>query len=151
MNVIQIPLKSFESTLHGLHNLLALTGSTEALARFIFMSSGTATLSQTKYGAVPEATTKLLAEDNDSGYAQSKLAAETIIDFAHELGYDARIYRVGQLVGHTVNAIWNEIGTFSLLLHAGPRGQQRIWIQIDDDCNQYADFQRLHRHVPRNH
>lgn len=53
------------------------------------------------------------------GYARSKLVTETIIRTAvQQTGMNAKVLRVGQIVGDTQKGIWNSTEAVSLMIRS---------------------------------
>lgn len=75
-----------------------------------------------------------------TGYAQSKFIAEKIVEKAvEERGADARVYRIGQIVGDTINGVWNEGEMYPAIVRGGvamgvmPRLEEERteWLPVD--------------------
>ena len=98
----QLPLSAFEPSIRGLQNLLQLylTVTASAPARFLFCSSISTALGTPSPARIPEAPIEDLEQVSLTGYAQSKLIGERMVQAAVEkAGADAEILRIGQVVG----------------------------------------------------
>ena len=104
-------LESFEADcVAGARNLinLCLKAGRPRPASFNFCSSVSATV-RTPGDIVPETLPASLDCAQGMGYAQSKLVTEHICDrAAKQTGMDARVLRVGQIIGDTRHGIWND-------------------------------------------
>lgn len=107
----QLALPAFKPHIRGLHNLIQLSLNVKATkpARLLFCSSisvamgtkGCTTISEEPIGSFDQA--------SGSGYSQSKLVSEAIVQKAvHDFGALASNLRIGQIVGDTEHGIWNE-------------------------------------------
>ncbi|KAI0392423.1 hypothetical protein F5Y17DRAFT_358946 [Xylariaceae sp. FL0594] len=116
-------LRSFESQLEGLRNLLQV--SSVSGARFFFISS-TAAVSNTTSDPISETVSLDPREASPMGYSRSKWVAEQICARAHKQDIDAgsrtaserprvNILRVGQLCGNK-SGVWNSNEAYPLLL-----------------------------------
>ena len=117
----QLALSSFEPSLKGLQNLiqLSLDVSSATPARFLFCSSISAALGAPPPTWIPEAPISNLDHVSETGYAQSKLVSEHIVQKAVEdAGADATILRVGQVVGDTKQGLWNDTEAFPLIIRS---------------------------------
>jgi thioester reductase-like protein len=129
-----IPLESFAPSLEGTVNLLkfcSILGSdrigTGPEPKFVFISSISVTMSKGNLpGSSPSSTTCQIPEApisdlglaQETGYGRSKLCAEHIIAKAAAQGLriDARILRVGQVVGDKHDCVWNANESIPLML-----------------------------------
>ncbi|KAK3634370.1 hypothetical protein LTR56_007343 [Elasticomyces elasticus] len=56
----------------------------------------------------------------DSGYAQSKLVTERLLQaYARHTRLPVKVFRIGQLCGHTTNGSWNSTEMFPIMLATG--------------------------------
>lgn len=76
----------------------------------------------------------------ETGYAQSKFIVEVVAQtFSRELGMEVRMFRVGQLCGHSVYGSWNASEMFPIMMVTGLRylkampteGQTVNWLPVD--------------------
>lgn len=105
---------SFEDHVKGARNLLDF--SFQSKARFFFVSSVSAAV---RSGSViPEAHLKHLTDAQQMGYARSKLVAERLCLHAQRAGLDARVFRVGQIVGDTRLGQWNATEAIPLMIRS---------------------------------
>ncbi len=105
---------SFENQLQGLRNLLNF--SFEVRARCFFVSSVSAAVRSGT--SVPEAHLQHLTDAQEMGYARSKLVGERLCLRAREAGLDARVLRVGQIVGDTRLGQWNATEAIPLMIRS---------------------------------
>ncbi|KAJ5701319.1 hypothetical protein N7488_008867 [Penicillium malachiteum] len=112
-------LKSFEtSCISATRNLLDLCLSAQSPhpASFSFCSS-VSTVARTPGSWVLEALPESLSYAQGMGYAQSKLVTEKIVSrAAGQTGITARVLRVGQTIGDTVNGIWNATEAIPMII-----------------------------------
>ncbi|KAI9369802.1 hypothetical protein BJX61DRAFT_545228 [Aspergillus egyptiacus] len=103
-------LESFEqSCIAGTRNLIDLCLDTRGPlpAKFSFCSS-VSTVAHTPGTWVPEALPESLSYAQSTGYAQSKLVAEHVVNRAyHSTTTAARVLRIGQIIADTKHGIWN--------------------------------------------
>jgi thioester reductase-like protein len=94
---------SFEPMIRGARHIIDF--SFRSNARSFFVSSVS---SAVRSGPViAEAHVERLTDAQETGYARSKLVAERLCKQAHEAGLDARVLRIGQIVGDTRLGQWN--------------------------------------------
>ncbi|ENH72347.1 Linear gramicidin synthase subunit D [Fusarium oxysporum f. sp. cubense race 1] len=135
-------LSTFEnSCVAGLRHLinLCLADSGSDAARFIMFSS-IGTIMSTSEDLIPERLLRSLAEANRTGYSRSKCVAEQICaKAAAEAGLPVAIVRIGQIVGDTINGIWNTSEAVPLMIRSAqtigalPTLQERVrWLPVDD-------------------
>jgi thioester reductase-like protein len=107
-------VSSFENQIQGLRNLLDFSFANDA--RLFFVSSVSAAV---RSGSViPETHLKHLTDAQQMGYARSKLVAERLCQHAQQAGLDARVLRVGQIVGDTQLGQWNATEAIPLMIRA---------------------------------
>ncbi|KAL4991464.1 hypothetical protein BDW68DRAFT_198708 [Aspergillus falconensis] len=113
-------VRSFEAQhIRGVHNLINLCLSSQRSfpAQFYFCSSVSAAAGTPLPATIAEAPVPELAHAQNMGYARSKLVAERIVQAAAEkTGMVAKVLRVGQIVGDTVNGKWNATEAIPLML-----------------------------------
>jgi thioester reductase-like protein len=105
---------SFENQLQGLRNLLDF--SFKRSARLFFVSSVSAAVRSGS--TVTESHLAKLTDAQEMGYARSKLVAERLCQHASRAGLDARVLRVGQIVGDTVHGAWNATEAIPLMIRS---------------------------------
>lgn len=107
----QLALTAFEPSIQGLQNLLQLSLDVgfATSAHFLFCSSIAAVLGSSPDASIPEAPVLDLAQASDTGYGQSKLVSERIVQAAVlDAGANASVLRIGQVVGGTQSGWWND-------------------------------------------
>jgi len=105
---------SFEPHIRATRNLLDLAFRHDA--RFCFISSVSAAA---RAGPrIPEAHLENLSDAQEMGYARSKLVAERLCREARAAGLDARVLRVGQIIGDTRHGQWNPTEAIPLMLRS---------------------------------
>ncbi|KAL8898818.1 MAG: hypothetical protein Q9192_001881, partial [Flavoplaca navasiana] len=147
-----LPLKSFEPHILGLHNLLSLSMNVKrpSPARFYFASSVSVALNLTAGSHIPEALQNDFGAVSATGYARSKFVGEHIVARATEMGARASVLRIGQVVGDTKWGLWNE-GEFlpmvirsSLVLGVLPLLEERCsWLPVDTLAAAILDLTKL--------
>lgn len=112
-------LESFEADcVAGARNLinLCLRAQRPKPASFNFCSSVSTTV-RTPGDQVQESLPESLSCAQGMGYAQSKLVTENICDrAAKRTGIDARVLRVGQIIGDTAHGVWNDTEAIPMIL-----------------------------------
>ncbi|CZR47386.1 uncharacterized protein FPRO_08760 [Fusarium proliferatum ET1] len=135
-------LSTFEnSCIAGVRHLidLCLADSGSDAPRFVMFSS-IGTIMGTSEDVIPERLPKSLAEANRTGYSRSKCVAEQICaKAAAEAGLPVAIVRIGQIVGDTINGVWNTSEAVPLMIRSAqtigalPTLQERVrWLPVDD-------------------
>jgi thioester reductase-like protein len=113
---------SFESQyIKGAHNLLSLCLSvnTTRPTAFYFCSSVSAVAGTPLLATITETYTAKLENAQNMGYARSKLVVESMVKAAVEKnGMNARVFRVGQVVGDNQNGIWNSTEAIPLMFRS---------------------------------
>lgn len=107
----QLALSAFEPSIQGLQNLLQLSLDVAFAtpARFLFCSSIAAALGSPPGALIPEEPIHDLAQASDTGYGQSKLVGERIVQAAVlDAGANAAVLRIGQVVGGMKSGWWND-------------------------------------------
>ncbi|KAL4918623.1 hypothetical protein BDW62DRAFT_210450 [Aspergillus aurantiobrunneus] len=96
---------------------LCLSSNRSSPAQFYFCSSISAAAGTPLPASIAEAPIPELAHAQGMGYARSKLVAERVVQAAAErTGIVAKVLRVGQIVGDTVNGKWNNTEAIPLML-----------------------------------
>jgi thioester reductase-like protein len=105
-----IPLPTFTPHLVGLQNLLKLSLEVyrSRPALLFFCSSKSTVANTTTAGPVPDEAIEDLNYAANTGYARSKLVGEHIVRNATRAGAHGYVLRIGQIVGDTVNGVWND-------------------------------------------
>jgi thioester reductase-like protein len=105
-----IPLPTFTPHLVGLQNLLKLSLEVyrSKPALLFFCSSISTAANTTVPGPVPDEAIDDLNFAANTGYARSKLVGEHIVRNATQEGAHGYVLRIGQIVGDTVNGVWND-------------------------------------------
>jgi len=111
-----IGLLAFEPQIQHLQSLLDLALS--ARARFFFCSSVSTALASPTPTVIPEAFLSDFNQALPSGYARSKLVGETLVKAAREVGADAYVLRIGQIVGDTVAGVWSDNEAWPLIIRS---------------------------------
>ncbi|KAL4800546.1 hypothetical protein BDV19DRAFT_398068 [Aspergillus venezuelensis] len=113
-------VRSFEAQhIRGLHNLvnLCLSSKRPLPAELYFCSSISAAAGSPLPATIAETPIPEFAHAQGMGYARSKLVAERIVQAAAEkTGIVAKVLRVGQIVGDTVQGKWNTTEAIPLML-----------------------------------
>jgi thioester reductase-like protein len=105
---------SFETQIRGARNMIDF--AFQSNARYFFVSSVS---SAVRSGAViAESHVGRLTDAQETGYARSKLVAERLCKLAHEAGLDARVLRIGQIVGDTRLGQWNDTEGVPLMIRS---------------------------------
>lgn len=107
-------VSSFENHIQGARNLLDFSFRSDA--RFFFVSSVSA--AARSGSVIPEAHLNHLTDAQQMGYARSKLVAERLCLHAQLAGLDARVFRVGQIVGDTRRGQWNATEAIPLMIRS---------------------------------
>ncbi|KAL8954438.1 MAG: hypothetical protein Q9193_007246, partial [Seirophora villosa] len=118
-----LPLRSFEPHIRGLHNLLSLSTSVKRPqpARLFFASSISVALNSAASATVPNALQTDFRKVSPTGYARSKFVGEYIVcRAASEGGANACVLRIGQVVGDTREGIWNDQEFVPMMIRTGP-------------------------------
>ena len=117
----QLGLPAFDLSLRGLHNLISLSLDVKASkpAHLIFCSSISVALGTPAPAVIPEESIGEIEHVSHTGYAQSKLVGERIVEAAvKKAGAEASVYRIGQVVGDTKYGIWNDSEAFPLIIRS---------------------------------
>ncbi|MDB4982557.1 MAG: putative NRPS-like enzyme, partial [Myxococcales bacterium] len=127
---------SFEGQIQSVRNLLDFSfGSNNA--RFFFVSSVSSAVRSGK--VVHESHVEHLTDAQETGYARSKLVGERLCLHARRAGLDARVLRVGQIVGDTRHGAWNATEAIPLMLRSATSigalptlNDTLSWLPVDD-------------------
>lgn len=117
----QLSLASFEPHLRGLQSLIQLSLDVKSPrpARLLFCSSMGVALGTQGRITIPEEPIQDLRQAAGSGYAQSKLVCERVVQNAVlDFGASASNLRIGQIVGDTMHGVWNETEAPPLMIRS---------------------------------
>ncbi|KAL8840582.1 MAG: hypothetical protein Q9170_001268 [Blastenia crenularia] len=88
-------------------------------ARFLLCSSISTALGNSSKDLIPEAPIENLEQASLTGYAQSKLVGEHIVQAAvQQAGANTSIFRIGQIVGDTKSGRWNDSEALPLVIRS---------------------------------
>lgn len=143
-------LSSFEKdSIAGLRNLidLCLKAQRPAPATFNFCSSVSAVVN-TKNTNIPESLPEKLNYAQEMGYAQSKLVGEHLcVNAAQQTGIQARILRIGQVIGDRDHGIWNATEAIPLMLQSATTigalpqlDESPLWLPVDIAADSIIDI-----------
>lgn len=103
------PLSALVSThIAGTRNLLDISMSTKFESKFALCSSIAVGSRWSSGDLVPEALITDFTHTSDTGYAQSKLVAENIVARARDVGANATVLRIGQVISSLKAGMWND-------------------------------------------
>lgn len=145
-----LQLSSFEKdSIGGLKNLmdLCLKAQRPIPATFNFCSSVSAVVN-TKEDEIPEALPKKLTYAQNMGYAQSKLVGEHLcVNATQQTGIQARVLRIGQVIGDRQHGIWNAMEAIPLMLQSAitigalPKlNESPLWLPVDTVADTVIDI-----------
>lgn len=145
-----LQLSSFEKdSIAGLKHLvdLCLKAQRPAPATFNFCSSVSAVVN-TQGDDIPETLPEQLTYAQKMGYAQSKLVGEHLcISAAQKTGIQARVLRIGQVIGDTQHGIWNATEAIPLMLQSAttigalPKlDESPLWLPVDTVADTVIDI-----------
>ncbi|KAF1836439.1 acetyl-CoA synthetase-like protein [Decorospora gaudefroyi] len=108
-------------------------------ARFFFCSSVSSAAGTPRPGTVPEGPVADISHVQNTGYARSKYVAEHIIlNAAKQAGADARVLRIGQLVGDSRIGQWNTTEGIPLMIQTAVTlgalpalDEEMSWLPVD--------------------
>lgn len=140
-----MPLSAFESQVAGLHHLINLSLRTKNRSRFLFCSSVGVAQSVNGPATIKSAPMPSLEDAAPTGYAQSKLVSERVVQAAAAMGADTMIFRIGQIVpGRSRGTkVWNPSEAVPLMIQStnkdsagslptfGPGRDACTWLQAD--------------------
>ncbi|TGO63777.1 hypothetical protein BOTNAR_0096g00130 [Botryotinia narcissicola] len=152
-------VQSFESHhIKGTVNLLnlCLTVRTPSPAKLFFCSSISAAAGTPLPAKIQETYITNLNYAQNMGYARSKLVTETVIgEAARQTGMLAKVLRVGQIVGDTMEGLWNSTEAISLMirsattLHALPAlDETPSWLPVDIVAKAVLEIAGLENYSP---
>ncbi|KAL9053343.1 MAG: hypothetical protein Q9206_003971 [Seirophora lacunosa] len=152
-----LPLRSFEPHIRGLHNLLSLSTSVKRPqpARLFFASSISVALNSAASATVPNALQTDFRKVSPTGYARSKFVGEHVVcRAAGEAGADACVLRIGQVVGDTREGIWNDQEFLPMMIRSSLVLGPCSWLPVDTLATvilQLADTETLAPSSEPNH
>jgi thioester reductase-like protein len=115
-----ISVQSFEDQhIASVANFINFCRSTThgASGRFFFCSSVSSVGGTPRPGMVPEGPVRDISHVQGTGYARSKYVAERIVcNAAKDVGANARVLRIGQLVGDSKVGEWNTTEGIPLMI-----------------------------------
>ncbi|KAL1592893.1 putative NRPS-like protein biosynthetic cluster [Nothophoma quercina] len=137
-----ISVESFEDQhIKAVPNFINLCQSTThgSPARFYFCSSVSSTGGTPRPGTVPETPVRDIAHVQGTGYARSKYVAEQIVrNGMRDAGAQARVLRIGQLVGDSKVGEWNTTEGIPLMIQTAvtlgalPQlDEEMTWLPVD--------------------
>ncbi|KAK9479745.1 hypothetical protein V1514DRAFT_327299, partial [Lipomyces japonicus] len=139
-------VRSFEQQhINGTHNLiqLCLNVNSSLPARFFFCSSISAAAGTPLPAVIAERAVAKFEHAQNMGYARAKLVTEHIVASAVQANQGlrrgrARVLRIGQIVGDSVNGVWNGSEAIPLMIrsaltiHALPAlDETPSWLPVD--------------------
>ncbi|KAJ5701277.1 hypothetical protein N7488_008825 [Penicillium malachiteum] len=137
-----LSLESFRPHLSSLQSILNFSLQVpRPPARVIFCSSISTTLSTPAPATIPESLSDQLQHAQSTGYAQSKLCAENILNNAAiHAGADIIVARIGQIVADRKTHIWNSSEAIPLMVRAvntisllpDLEDEKCHWLPVDD-------------------
>ncbi|KAF2098088.1 acetyl-CoA synthetase-like protein [Rhizodiscina lignyota] len=149
-----IGVASFEPHhIRGTYNLLRVCQSVpfHRPARFSFISSISAAAGTPVPASIKEAYIQNPGHAQNMGYARSKFVAEHIVRAAgRSTGQDTRVLRTGQLIGDTINGLWNDTEAIPLMIRSAvtiralPRlDEMPSWLPVDKCAEATLDLSGL--------
>ncbi|KAK9454723.1 male sterility protein-domain-containing protein [Dipodascopsis uninucleata] len=154
-----INVRSFEKQhIAGAHNLIqfCLDVKTIEPSQFYFCSSISTAAGTPLPATIAEAPIRDFAHAQNMGYARSKLVTEHIVENAAlTTGIHSRVLRIGQIVGDSVNGIWNDTEAIplmirsALVLHALPDIDEiPSWLPVDYVATAILDISGITGSLP---
>lgn len=137
-----ISVQSFEkehiAAVKNFINLCQTTSHGEK-ARFFFCSSVSSAAATPRPGTVPEGPVADISHVQSTGYARSKYVAEHIVlNAAKQANADARVLRIGQLVGDSRVGQWNTTEGIPLMIQTAVTlgtlpalDEEMSWLPVD--------------------
>ena len=114
----QLNLRAFTPQLRTLHKLLEMSLSNNRPS-LLFCSSVSTAMATPVPAKIPEAPIPKLSHAASNGYAQSKLVAERMIEAAVTVhGANAKILRIGQVIGDTEAGVWSATEAWPLIIRS---------------------------------
>ncbi|KAH7109872.1 hypothetical protein B0J11DRAFT_234772 [Dendryphion nanum] len=116
--------------------------------RFFFCSSVSSAAATPRPGQVPEKQVENIAHVQGTGYARSKYVAEHIVhNSMKDSGADARVLRIGQLAGDSVNGEWNATEGIPLMIQTAVTlgalpalDEEMSWLPVDTAASVVIDL-----------
>lgn len=149
-----MPLSAFEPQVAGLHSLINLSLQTRQRSQILFCSS--VGVAQSVRGTVTVASAPMpsLEDATPTGYGQSKLVSERLVQAAAAAGANATILRIGQIVpGRSRGTkLWNTNEAVPLMIQSssknasgalpmlGPGRDACSWLQADTLADAILDI-----------
>jgi thioester reductase-like protein len=125
---------SFEPMIRGARHMIDF--AFQSNARYFFVSSVSSAVRSGD--VVTESHVARLTDAQEMGYSRSKLVAERLCKLANAAGLDARVLRIGQIVGDTRLGQWNDTEAIPLMIRAAVTmgalpalGDTLTWLPID--------------------
>jgi thioester reductase-like protein len=125
---------SFEPMIRGARHMIDF--AFQSNARYFFVSSVSSAVRSGD--VVTESHVTRLTDAQEMGYSRSKLVAERLCKLAHDAGLDARVLRIGQIVGDTRLGQWNDTEAIPLMIRSAVSmgalpalGDTLTWLPID--------------------
>lgn len=157
-----MPLSAFESQVAGLHSLINLSLQTRQRSQLLFCSSVGVAQSVRGTANIASAPMPSLEDAANTGYGQSKLVSERIVQAAAAAGADATILRIGQIVpGRSRGTkLWNTNEAVPLMVQSsskisagalpvlGPGRDACSWLQADTLADAILDIAGFSDAVP---
>ena len=149
-------VRSFEQQhIKGTWNLLNLCLATKTArpARLFFCSSISAAAGTPIPASIREAHVADLAHAQNMGYARSKLVTEHILRAAAaQTGMEARVLRIGQIVGDSSRGVWNTTEAIPLMIRSAATigalpalEETPSWMPVDEVARAVVELSRLGR------
>lgn len=115
-----LPLAAFESQIATLQSLISLSLNTRQRSRLLFCSSVGVAQSVRGQANIASAPMPFLEDAAPTGYAQSKLVGERIVQAAAAAGADTAILRIGQIVPGVSfgTKLWNPSEAVPLMIRS---------------------------------
>ncbi|KAJ5027549.1 hypothetical protein J3E71DRAFT_223889 [Bipolaris maydis] len=150
-----ISLQSFEKEhIAAVQNLINLCQSNPDgnKASFFFCSSVSSAAAMPRPGTVPESPVANISHVQKTGYARSKYVAEHIVlNAAKRAGADARVLRIGQLVGDSKIGQWNTTEGIPLMIQTAVTlgalpalDEEMSWLPVDYAAHIILDCCDIH-------
>ena len=105
---------SFETQIRGARNMIDF--AFQSNARYFFVSSVSSAVRSGD--VITESHVEHLTDAQEMGYSRSKLVSERLCRLAREAGLDARVLRIGQIVGDTRLGQWNDTEAIPLMIRS---------------------------------
>lgn len=157
-----MPLSAFESQVAGLHSLINLGLQTRQRSQLLFCSSVGVAQSVRGTAKIASAPMPSLEDAAPTGYGQSKLVSERIVQAAAAAGADVTILRIGQIVPGRFRGtkLWNTNEAVPLMIQSsnknsagalpilGPGRDACSWLQADTLADAILDIAGFSDAVP---